>query len=560
MLASLPRAAWWSIVIVALFAWFAMLDVRILLHPDEGRYAEIAREMAVTGDFVTPRLNGLKYFEKPPLQYWMTAIAFKAFAVDEWTARLAPALGGLIAILAVGFTLARLEDTEAGVFGALALSGMVWHLGMSHLLTLDALLTGWLTLALCGFLLAQRDGLGRGVERRWMLLVYGALAAATLTKGPVALIIAAGSLVTYSLVTRDVGPWLRLHLAPGLAVFLALTAPWFVMVSNANPEFARFFFVHEHLARFFTTEHRRGGTWYYFIPVFVLGAMPWLLAWAWTLPRSWRTARVNRNGFAWPRFCLAWAAFIFLFFSLSSSKLPSYILPLFPALALILGWQFERLPARTLLWQTIPTVLLVLIVTAAMWMRYDAIVAGYAALELPPALFRTFATWLLLAAGILAAGGLVAALCFHRGTPRAKTLGIAVAAISTLVGFQAAFMGHNAFQAPRSAHSLLTRAASATGGLDPQAPFFQVQMYDQTLPYYLGRTTTVVSYRDELALGLDAEPDKGIRWDIEWVERWKALPQGYALMKPSSFDEYNRAGVPLRVLARNAGLVLVARR
>src|SRR5258705_12565186 len=114
MLASLPRSVWWLVAAALLVAWFSGIGVRKLQHPDEGRYAEIAREMAVSGDWVTPRLNGLKYFEKPPFQYWVGAAIFDAFGVSEWTARLPSAMAGLLAVIAVGFTAARLAGPHAG--------------------------------------------------------------------------------------------------------------------------------------------------------------------------------------------------------------------------------------------------------------------------------------------------------------------------------------------------------------------------------------------------------------------------------------------------------------
>src|SRR5436305_3115139 len=116
-------------VLIALFiaaAWLADIGHRVLQHPDEGRYAEIAREMAATGDWVTPRLDGLKYFEKPPLQYWLTAAAFSAFGIDEWTARLAPALATVLALLAVGYAGKRIASPTIGAYAALAFGGMLW--------------------------------------------------------------------------------------------------------------------------------------------------------------------------------------------------------------------------------------------------------------------------------------------------------------------------------------------------------------------------------------------------------------------------------------------------
>src|SRR5438477_2969677 len=271
MLAGLPRAAWIAISVVFAAAWFATLDVRKLQHPDEGRYAEIAREMVATGDWVTPRLNGLKYFEKPPLQYWLTAAAFRAFDIDDWAARLPPALGTLIALLAIGYAGKRIASPAVGAYAALAFGGMLWPIGIAHIVTLDALLTACLGIALAAFLIAQCAAEHRRDERRWMLIAWAALAGAALVKGPIALAIPGGALVFYSLATRDFAVWRRLHLIAGLCIFLAIAAPWFIAVSIANPEFARFFFIHEHLDRYLTTQHQRTGPIWYFIPLLLAG-------------------------------------------------------------------------------------------------------------------------------------------------------------------------------------------------------------------------------------------------------------------------------------------------
>ena len=119
------------------------------IHPDEGRYAEIAREMVATGDWVTPRLNGLKYFEKPPLQYWVTALAYEAFGVHEWTARLWPALAGFLAVLAIGYAGLALGGATLGAFAALALAGTLWHAGIAQIVSLDSGLSFFLSARLC---------------------------------------------------------------------------------------------------------------------------------------------------------------------------------------------------------------------------------------------------------------------------------------------------------------------------------------------------------------------------------------------------------------------------
>jgi 4-amino-4-deoxy-L-arabinose transferase-like glycosyltransferase len=140
-----PRPVLWAVFAAIVALACANLGSRDLLHPDEGRYAEIAREMAVTGDFVTPRLNGLKYFEKPPLQYWITAAAFRAFGVHEWTARLWPALAGLLAVAAVGVAGCAIAGPTLGAFAAIALAGTLWR-GMAQILPLDSGLAFFLAL------------------------------------------------------------------------------------------------------------------------------------------------------------------------------------------------------------------------------------------------------------------------------------------------------------------------------------------------------------------------------------------------------------------------------
>jgi 4-amino-4-deoxy-L-arabinose transferase-like glycosyltransferase len=559
MLAGLPRTAWIAISVLFAAAWFATLDVRKLQHPDEGRYAEIAREMVATGDWVTPRLDGLKYFEKPPLQYWLTAVSFATFGVNEWAARLPPALGTALALLAIGYAGKRIGSPPLGAYAALAFGGMLWPIGIAHIVTLDALLAAWLGAALAAFLIAQCGVENPSAERRWMLLAWAAIAGATLVKGPVAVAIPGGALALYSLMTRDFAVWRRLHLVAGLALLLVLSAPWFVAVSVKNPEFAHFFFIHEHLDRFLTSEHRRTGALWYFVPLLLVGLIPWtgvFLATAWP---SWRDAPRTSNGFSWPRFCLAWLAFVFCFFSVSGSKLPSYILPLFPAAALLIGWQLERLPQSVLYKWTMAAAATAAVALVVMLAGYNDIAAKLADARTPLSIYRQFGPWLIAALVLAIAGSVAALFAFARDSATGRTAGIVIVTLATLFATQLAFVGDDAFRTTRSAADVVTALEQSLPPYDPDAPFYQVEMYDQTLPFYLKRTTTLVDYRDELALGLDAEPERGIATLANWEARWRVLPQAYALMTPDTFDKVARMGVPLRVVARDPRRVLVAR-
>lgn len=561
MPASLSRPAWIALLALFAVAWFANIDGRKLQHPDEGRYAEIGREMAATGDWVTPRLNGLKYFEKPALQYWLTAASIDALGAREGAARIVPAVAGWLALFAVGYAGRRIAGPATGAYAFLVLAGCFWWFGNAHFVTLDGLLSSWLALALAAFLVAQANDATRRAQFVGMHVAWAAIAAATLTKGLIALVIPGGALALYSLVTRDFALWKRLHIVTGMLLMLVVAAPWFIVVAQKNPEFARFFFIHEHFERFLTTGHRRPGAWWYFVPVFGVGLLPWLGVWAWTARSTWRDAAPVANGFSWQRFCFVWAGFVFVFFSLSGSKLPSYILPMFPALALPIAWQLDRLPVATLYRLSLPLA----IITAVLWL---GVMAGFGVLaerladartpqavylEAAPSIKAAFAVWTL--------GGMVALFLFRRSGDTAKMWGIASIALTAIVGLQCGFAASDAFRATRSAADIAaTLKAETNPRYDAAAPVFQVRMYDQTLPFYLQRTTTLVDYRDELALGLDAEPERGIAQMPDWIGRWQALPQGYALMSAATLAEIEHANVPLRVVARDPRRVLVARR
>ncbi|HEY3177377.1 MAG TPA: glycosyltransferase family 39 protein [Casimicrobiaceae bacterium] len=559
MLAGLSRTAWIAISVVFTAAWFATLDVRKLQHPDEGRYAEIAREMVATGDWVTPRLNGLKYFEKPPLQYWLTAASFAAFGVNEGAARLAPALATVLALWAIGYAGKRIVSTAVGAYAALAFGGMLWPIGIAHIVTLDALLTAWLGAALAAFLIAQSGVENPRDERRWMLLAWAAIAGATLVKGPVAVALPAGALALYSITTRDFAVWKRLHLTAGIAVWLVLSAPWFIAVSLKNPEFARFFFIHEHIDRYLTTEHRRTGPIWYFVPLLLVGLIPWTGVFLSTAWRTWRDAPRARNGFSWARFCVAWAAFVFCFFSVSGSKLPSYILPLFPAAALLIGWQLESLPQSFLYKSTMAAAATTALALVVVLVAYTDIAARFADARTPLSIYRQFEPWLVVALIVALAGGVAALFAFARDSLAGRSMGIVIVTLMTLTATQLAFVGDDAFRTTRSAADVVTALEASAPPYDRSAPFYQVEMYDQTLPFYLKRTTTLVAYRDELALGLDAEPERGIAKLSDWEAQWRSLAQAYALMATDTFDKLTRIGVPLRVVARDPRRVLVAR-
>ena len=551
----------WALLAAVALLWFVNLDARRLLHPDEGRYAEIAREMAATGDWVTPRLNDLKYFEKPPFQYWATAAAYRAFGVHEWTARLWPAFAGFLAVVAIGGAGYALGGVALGAYAGLALAATFMHAAIAQMVTLDASLSSFLALGFAGLVVAQRVESSTGERRAWMWVAWAALAGATLSKGLIGVVLPGGALVVYTALTRDFALWRRLHLASGLALFFALTVPWFVAVAYVNDEFLRFFFIHEHFERFLTTDHDRAGPWYYFVPWFAVGILPWLTVLAYGAWPAWRDGRPNALGFSWQRFALVWAAFVFLFFSASGSKLPSYILPMFAPLALVIGWLLTGLEARTLYRLLLPLVVAGTALTLGVVFAYERYAPEFATARMPLDILLAFGAWLKASAVVATAGGILALIALRRAArrPRLQFRGVAILAFASLGALQIGVAGFDAFSPMRSTSAIL-RAAQQTAPFAADAPFYQLEMHDQTVPFYLGRATRGVAFRQELALGIDAEPAKQIPTIDAWVGEWRDLTQGYAILGPQLQQRLAAEGVPMRELARDPRRVVVSRR
>ncbi|MBL8473101.1 MAG: glycosyltransferase family 39 protein [Rhodocyclaceae bacterium] len=542
-----PRLAMrrlWALFTVFAVLWLGTLDYRKLIKPDEGRYAEIAREMAVSGDWITPRLNGIKYFEKPPLQYWATAAAYKIFGTHEWTARLWTALTGLAGVWLAWFTVRRLWGSDAAATAAMCLASSLLYFGMGHMNTLDMGLTFFLQLALCGFLLANATAATPDAERRWMLVTWGALALAVLSKGIVALVLTGGTLVVYSVANRDFSPWRRLHLLLGLPVFFAIAAPWFIAVSVVNPEFPHFFFIHEHFERFLTPVHRREQAWWYFLPILLLGLLPWttlVLRGVW---RAWQ-AELSRE-FAPARLLLVWAVLTFAFFSVSSSKLPSYILPVLPALAMAGSAQLLRLGTRELRIHLLLLALLAgvaLVAAPRVAERFDR--------ETTAAMMQNYAHWLTAAAALFLAATL-AALLLTRAARRADAF-LALAAGAFAAG-NAVVLGHEALAASNSSYYL---AREVSPQLQPSTPFYSVQGYDQTLPFYLDRTLTLVDFRDEMDFGLQQEPQLAVDSVDQFKHLWRSQPGAYAVLGESAYNQLAADALPMRIVARDTRRIVV---
>ena len=542
----LPRYTRIAFAILALVAIVVMVDnvSRPLANPDEGRYSEISREMVVSGDWLTPRLNGIKYFEKPPLQYWASAAALSTFGNGEFAARLYVGLAALAAAVALGFTAMRFGGPGLALAATTALVSSPYFLGLGGIVTLDMGLTLWTTATFCAWLAAEsaRDERGRV---RWMLLAWAAMALAVLSKGLVGIVIPAGALFVACVLRRDFSPLRRLEIGFGLTLFIAIAAPWFVAVSIANPEFPEFFFIHEHFTRFLTAEHRRTQPWWYFMPILVAGFLPWMFALPAAIGHAWRSESLS-TGPRPLRFALAWSAFVVAFFSASGSKLPAYILPAFPPLALVIGRYLVDAPARHIGTRLLP-------------LPAIALIAGYFAWQLPAgardewtrALYAAARPHAVGAAGALFIASIVGVLLCRHGRRWIAVAVVALGSVLTIEGLEDAYEE----LAPRQSGALVAQTMLPL--LTPTTRLYSVRMYDQTVPFYIGRTLTLVDYTDEFETGLATEPAKRIAFIGDFVLDWLREGDAMAIIQPDTYQALSSWGLPMRVLHEDPRRVLV---
>jgi 4-amino-4-deoxy-L-arabinose transferase-like glycosyltransferase len=470
---------------LALFAGLLFLELpgSWLLEPDEARYAEIPREMLAGGGAVAPRLNYVDYFEKPPLIYWANAAAIKALGHNPFAARLPSRLAALgVAVLLI--VALRRRDSEATATRAalLALSvPLSFVLGRTNLT--DGLLTLWLTLALLAlheFVLSREEGR----SGRWAAALAGvACGLAVLTKGAVGVVLPGGALLVWAALSRR---WRRIGeivLSPAPVLFIAVAGPYFVLVERAAPGFSDFFWIHEHLLRYATTEAERPGAIYYFAGIFLAGFLPATFL----LPRivgRLKAGLSRRDAAAISDLWFAsFASVILVFFSVSRSKLPPYILPMFPAAAV--------LAARSL--ETDEEVAGPLLAQAIFWTVAlpAGLAVGFRTGDLARLGIETFA--IATAAIVLGASWIV----FARA--RGRRAGFVTALLPWSILYAALIAVFPRIAAERSAHDLAKAAGAAADPAGARVVCYRT--YLQGFPWDLERRVAIYGWKGELAFG-----------------------------------------------------------
>ena len=564
-----PEGRWLrdSLLLLILFGFLFLygLGSAPLIDPDEGRYAEIPRAMLERGDFVTPTLNYVKYFEKPPLLYWVNAASMAVFGQQEFAARLPSALSGLLTVLLTYLAGRHLFNRRTALIGAAILGSCAAFLLQSRIILTDMLLTLCLSGALFSFLLALRSA-EQHRSRLLFRLFFICCGLAVLTKGLIGIVLPGGIIFWYLLLS---GRWSLLREIPwisGLLLFALVTVPWFVLVSQANPEFPHFFFIREHFQRYTSTIHRRSQPFWFFLPILLLTMLPWSFFLPGSLSRAWRERQSSKGT---TLFLLLWPVVIILFFSLSSSKLIPYILPTFPPLALLTAhrlsghWHTRRPDYTTA--QVLLAIILLIVGTA---------LALLPLMEwLPPLLYKSGQTGRELAAMLTGPSPM---LTLHQTLVPGSLLvvfgllllwGIRTRSSLVLIGLLCCFgilldlllpWAFTRYGAERLSAKTLARAALQNAGPDT---LLAQSGPRQGMNFYTGKRLVTVGDADELTFGsTQGDHTDWFMTRERFLPLWQSDRQIMLVIPRHEQNIYDPVlpGVTARLLADNGSLLLLS--
>jgi len=474
------------IAAAALILYLPGLGRPPLWEPDEGRYAEIAREMYVSHDYVTPRDDFVRYFEKPPLVYWSETAAISIFGANEFAIRLPAALFSAAQVVVTAALAEAMFGDAVAILAAIALALSPLFFGFARFATLDPALAFFMTAALAAFYLSARTrDFGDGDGRRWFLLSAAMLALGTLAKGPVAPLLCGSIALIWIIVEGRAREIARMPWISSVAIYGAITIPWFATAAYRNPGFLQFFFIHEHFHRYLVETEHGWGPWF-FIPIVIGGAWPWIFFVPLGLRDRNATDSVSQR--AELRFLMIWFAVIFLFFSLPRAKLGSYILPAIPAIALVAGagmaklWTFDGDSSRRI---------------CAIFASLNLLVAIAAAIAIFVARDRMpfeLSTDAYLIAGLLGATAIVSFTLNRAGTRPGVFVMILALGMILIAGTAARARRHLEVFA-----SYRNLASQVSSNLRPGCVVGSYRHDVHSIPFYTGFREALVSYRGELA-------------------------------------------------------------
>jgi len=523
------------LILLSLFLFFFRLGDVGFFEPDEGRYAEIAREMIERGDYVVPRLNGVLYFEKPPLVYWLTALSFKVFGINEFAGRFVPAFFGFLGIIVTYFLARKMYGVKCALYSSLILLATIEYFIISRILVLDMALAFFVS---CSFFCFYSYLNSNKNKTLFLMFFYAASALGVLTKGPVAVVLPWGICSLYVILTGRFIEVLKnkIHLW-GMALFILIVSPWFILIIKKEPSFFRFFFIHEHITRFLTSEHERGEPFYYFLAILLIGFLPWIAYIPFSLKRYLKiypfSALKNSENNKY-LFLFLWAIGILGFFSISGSKLPAYIVPLYPALAVMVGKLMadetfhpvnKKMQTRVLF--SLTSFLLLLFLMYCGWVIMKKPLLRQISLSI---IFMTF----VVALGLVSSGYLL----FKKEKKDHSYLVLIFMMIALqMLLFLSLQKAEDFFSSKKIIMTLKSNKK-------PGDEVYCFGCYEQALPFYLEQRIKIINWKDELTFGADKleGPEKNMWFidaDMDFLQReLEKERRVFIILKKGDFDTF----------------------
>lgn len=512
------------------FFFITLLGSHALLIPDEGRYSEIAREMLARGDYITPHLNGIIFLDKPILFYWLEALSIKLFGLQEWSLRLWPALFGIAGCLMMYIAGCLLFSRRAGILAALILSTTILYFLSAHYVNMDLEVAVWVSAALLSFIVSMQHD-----NKKFLLLAYVFSGLAVLTKGLIGIVIPALVIGLWGVCLKRWNLLFKIYLPAGLSIVLIIAAPWYILAQRATPDFFHYFFVTQHFSRFLTHDFNGHQAFWFYLPVVLIGFFPWSVFLFQMLikkiPEVWKDAKKYSSDL----FLLLWTLVIFLFFSWPPSKIMGYILPIFPAMALLVGsylddtWdRFSRM--GIFIFIILASLIALSLFGLVYYAWHDPIVTGHFMQANLPRL-KTAGHYFYMIAGLLA---FMAIISFWQSYSK-NLLGLVVNFTLGTACLLFIFVA----TVPKI-HLLSSKplAIKLAAYLKPEEEVISYHQYYQDLPLYLRRPVTVVDNWNAKDI------QKTDNWRREFWEGSHFQKSNEWLIDDKDFEEYFVPGQP----------------
>lgn len=522
--------SWWkdiALLTLFLFGLFSiLLGVAPLFVPDEGRYAEIAREMVASGDYITPTLNQIIYFEKPILFYWLEAAAIKVGGLNLWSLRSINAALALLCCLLTYYTVRKLYDRLTALLAAIILSTSTLFFVMAHIISLDLPVTSFMALSLYAFLLGYKAQTKK-IKHLYFWTAASSAALAVLTKGLIGLIFPMMIVGTWIIIMNEWRIFKTLPLLSCLLIFLLIAMPWHVLVDHRHPEFFSFYFIEQHFLRYTTKEVGHYQPIWFFIPYLIIGFFPWIVFLPQACKRAiWITTWNKREKHSLEVFFFLWALLIFIFFSFSKSKLIPYILPIFPPLSILTARYLREVWNKKTSFTLYLSYACLLVLTIVITSTYY-----FFPLSTSLAQPKIAALYLNIASGFLILGCVLS--CYYL----CKNIKKAFFITSTMTYL---FLISSLAAVPAiDTRTILPLANILKLQMRPNDELISFNQYNQDLPFYLERRVTILNWQNELTFGMHHQDTH--EWmidDLAFWRRWESKKRVFVIMNKHEYQHH----------------------